>query len=150
MKLDITDRKIIDILQENGRITNTQLAAEIGISPPAMLERVKRLEKEAVIRRYVALVDPDKLGKGIMAIVAVSLAVHELSSLDRFMREINKLEEVLECYHITGDDDFVLKVVVQSVKEYESFVVQKLTRVQGIRNIRTSIILSTVKYKTKI
>ena len=150
MKLDITDRKIIDILQENGRITNTQLAAEIGISPPAMLERVKRLEKEAVIRRYVALVDPDKLGKGIMAIVAVSLAVHELSSLDRFMREINKLEEVLECYHITGDDDFVLKVVVQSVKEYESFVVQKSTRVQGIRNIRTSIILSTVKYKTKI
>ena len=150
MKLDITDRKIIDILQENGRITNTQLAAEIGISPPAMLERVKRLEKGAVIRRYVALVDPGKLGKGIMAIVAVSLAIHELSSLDRFMREINKLEEVLECYHITGDDDFVLKVVVQNVKEYESFVVQKLTRIQGIRNIRTSIILSTVKYKTKI
>ena len=100
MKIDSTDRKIIAILQENGRITNIQLAEDIGISPPAMLERVKRLERQAVIRRYVALVDPDKLGMEIMAIVAVSLAVHELSSLDRFMREIDKLEEVLECYHI--------------------------------------------------
>ena len=149
MKLDSTDKKILNILQSNGRITNSQLASEIGISPPGMLDRVKRLENAGYIEKYVALVNPEKVGRGTMAIVLVSLAIHQIPSLDRFTEEINQLEEVLECFHISGEDDFMLKVAVENIQEYEEFVVNKLTRIQGINKINTSFILSKVKYNTK-
>ncbi len=150
MNLDDLDRKIIDILQSNGRITNAQLASDVGISPAGMLERVKRLEKAGVIQRFVALVDGEKIGRGMLAIVTVSLAVHEMSSLDRFRAEINRLDEVLECYHISGQDDFMLKVAVRDMKDYEHFVIQKLTGIQGVDKINTSFVISTVKYETKL
>ncbi len=150
MKLDKTDIKILEILQNNGRITNAQLAAEIGISPPGMLDRVKRLETAGVIQKYVALVNPTKVGKGIMATVLVSLAVHQIPSLDRFTEEINRLDDVLECYHITGEDDFLLKIAVADIQAYENFVINKLTKIKGINKIKTSFILSTVKYNTQI
>jgi Lrp/AsnC family transcriptional regulator, leucine-responsive regulatory protein len=149
MKLDSTDKKILNILQNNGRITNSQLASEIGISPPGMLDRVKRLENAGYIEKYVALVNPEKVGRGTMAIVLVSLAIHQIPSLDRFTEEINQLDEVLECFHVSGEDDFMLKVAVENIQEYEDFVVNKLTRIQGINKINTSFILSTVKYNTK-
>lgn len=148
MKLDNIDKKILDILQTNGRITNAQLASEVGISPPGMLDRVKRLESAGVIQKYVALVDPEKIGKGTMAIVMVSLAIHQIPSLDLFTEEINQLDEVLECFHISGGDDFILKVAVENIQKYRDFVVNKLTRIQGINKINTSFILSTVKCNT--
>jgi len=150
MKLDKTDIKILEILQNNGRITNAQLAAEIGISPPGMLDRVKRLENAGVIQKYVALVNPTKVGKGTMAMVLVSLAVHQIPSLDSFTEEINRLDDVLECYHITGEDDFLLKIAVADIQAYEDFVINKLTKIKGINKIKTSFILSTVKYNTQI
>lgn len=149
MKIDNIDQKILNILQTNGRITNAQLAAEVGISPPGMLDRVKRLENAGIIQQYVALVNPEKVGRGTMAIVSVSLAIHQIPSLARFREEINQLDEVLECFHISGEDDFMLKVAVENIREYENFVVNKLTRIQGINKINTSFILSTVKYNTK-
>ncbi len=149
MNLDKTDRKILNILQANGRITNAQLAADIGISPPGMLDRVKRLENAGIIQKYVALLDPEKVEHGTLAMVTVSLAIHRLQSIDRFTEEINKLDEVLECYHITGADDFLLKVAVGNIQEYEHFVLHKLTRIQGVNKINTSFILSTVKYDTQ-
>lgn len=150
MKLDAVDKKILNILQADGRITNAKLASEVGVSPPTMLERVKRLERMGVIRQYVALVDFDKVGKGALAIVAVSLALHQLSSLDRCKKEISQLEEVLECYHVSGEEDFALKVAVKNVKEYEAFVVNKLARIQGVTKIKTTFVLSTVKFNTKV
>ena len=150
MKLDQTDRKILDILQSDGRITNAKLAADIGISPPGMLERVKRLENTGVIQRYVALLDREKVGKGIMAIVSVSLTVHQLTSVDGFKEEIDKLDEILDCFHITGEDDFVLKVAVDNIKEYENFILHKISQIPGVNKIRTSFVLSTVKYETKV
>ena len=150
MKIDETDKKIINILQENGRITNAQLAAEIGISPPGMLERVKRLENAGIIHRYVALVNPEKVNKGTLAFVSVSLAAHRLQAIDRFTEEINKLPEVLECYHIAGGDDFLLKVAVKDIREYEELVLHKLTPIKGVNKINTTFILSTIKYDTKI
>ena len=149
MKLDKTDIKILEILQNNGRITNAQLAAEIGISPPGMLDRVKRLETAGVIQKYVPMVNPTKVGKGIMATVLISLAVHQIPSLDRFTEEINRLDDVLECYHITGEDDFLLKIAVADIQAYENFVINKLTKIKGINKIKTSFILSTVKYNTQ-
>lgn len=150
MKLDSIDLKIIDILQSNGRITNSQLASEVGISPPAMLERVKRLENAGVIRQYVALVEPRFLGKEVFALVSITLAMHQLQSIDDFTQQILDLEEVLECHHVTGEDDFVLKIAVKNISAYEDLVLHKLTRIPGVSKMKTSIVLSTFKQETKI
>ncbi len=150
MKLDTIDLKIIDILQSNGRITNSQLASEVGISPPAMLERVKRLENAGVIRQYVALVEPRYLGKEVFALVSITLAMHQLQSIDDFTQQILDLEEVLECHHVTGEDDFVLKIAVKNISAYEDLVLHKLTRIPGVSKMKTSIVLSTFKQETKI
>lgn len=150
IKLDETDKKILNILQEDARITNVQLASRVGISPPAMLERVKRLESNNIIRRYVALLNPEEIGKNTFALVSVSLAVHQLPSIDSFTKQIKKLDEVLECYHVTGQDDFMLKVAVKNIHEYENFILNKLTKIKGVSKLNTSFILSTVKYNTKI
>jgi Lrp/AsnC family leucine-responsive transcriptional regulator len=148
-KLDDIDRKILEILQENGRITNAELAGRIGISPPPMLERVKKLEKRGIIKKYVALLDPDTIGKGTMALVSVSLDRHRIKSIDQFTRAVEKIPEVMECYHITGEEDYLLKVAVKDIHQYENFILKKLTKLPALRKLKTSFILSTVKYETK-
>jgi Lrp/AsnC family leucine-responsive transcriptional regulator len=150
MKLDNIDKKILDILQDDARITNLELAKRIGISPPATLERVKRLEKNGVIKKYVALVDPAKVSKGTFALVSVALMIHQIPSIDSFTKQINKLDEVLECYHITGSDDFMLKIAVENIEQYERFILNKLTKIKGVSKVTTNIVLSTVKFNTKI
>ncbi|MGQ9644310.1 MAG: Lrp/AsnC family transcriptional regulator, partial [Ignavibacterium sp.] len=150
MKIDSIDKQILSILQQDAQITNVELARKIGISPPAMLERVKRLEKNGIIKRYVAIVDPSKISKGIFALVSVSLSAHQLSSIDQFTRQIKKLDEVLECYHVAGEEDFILKIAVSSIEEYEKFILSKLTKINGVNKVNTKFVLSTVKYNTKI
>ncbi len=149
MKIDDTDIRILEILQTNSNIKNKQLASEIGISPPAMLERVKRLENTGIIKKYVALLDHEKVGQGIMALVSVVLAIHEIKSIDRFTKKINEIEEVLECFHIAGEEDFLLKVVVKDISEYKDFVVNKLTNIPGVNKIKTTFVLSSIKDSTK-
>lgn len=150
IKLDDTDIRILDILQSDAHITNLNLAREVGISPPTMLERVKRLENSGVIKKYICLVDPEKVGRDTMAFVQVSLSVHQMSSVDEFRRSIDNLDEVLECHHISGEDDFLLKVSVRSIKDYEKFVLEKLSRIKGVSKVKTNFCLSTFKYETKI
>ncbi len=150
MRLDEIDKKILDIVQDDSRITNVQLATEVGISPPAMLERVKRLESNGVIRKYVALVNPEMIGKGTFAFVSVSLTAHQMNSIDMFTKHIKKVEEVLECYHVAGEEDFILKVAVENIQQYEKFLLEKLTKIKGVSRINTMFILSTVKFNTKI
>lgn len=148
MKLDEIDIKILEIIQKDGRITNAKLASKIGISPPAMLDRVKRLESTGVISRFVALVDRKKIGVGIIAFVSVSLAVHQMSSMDSFVSKILELDEVLECYQISGDSDFILKVALKSLDIYSDFVVNRLTGIPGIQNIKSTFVLKTIKNST--
>jgi Lrp/AsnC family leucine-responsive transcriptional regulator len=150
MKLDSTDKRILNILQDNARITNVELASTVGISPPAMLERVKRLEKAGFLKKYVAVINPEKINKNIIAIISVWLSAHQLSSIDSFRKQINKFEEVLECYHIAGEEDFILKIMASSIKEVELFLLQKLTKIPGVSKVNTKFVLSTVKYETKI
>ncbi len=150
MKIDSIDKQILSILQQDAQITNVELAKKVGISPPSMLERVKRLEKNEIIKRYVAIVDPMKVSKGVFAMVSVSLSAHQLSSIDQFTRIIKKLDEVLECYHVAGEEDFILKVAVSSIEEYEKFILSKLTKINGVNKINTKFVLSTVKFNTKI
>ena len=148
MKLDEIDKQILEIMQTDANITNAQLASQLGISPPGMLERVKRLENSGVIKKYVALVDPEKVGNGTLALIQVSLAVHQLASIDGFREAINRLDEVLECYHVAGEEDFILKIAVKDIQEYEKFVLYKLTPITGINKINTKFVLSTFKYNT--
>lgn len=150
MDFDDIDKKILDILQTNCKITNAQLASEVGISPSSMLERVKRLENSKVINKYVALVNPAKVGKNTFALVSVALAIHQLESVDKFIKTFSDIDEVLECFHIAGEEDFLLKVAVQDMQEYQDFVLNKLSKIKGINKIKTTFVLSTVKYQTKL
>lgn len=150
MTLDAVDRRILEILQENGRITNAKLAADVGISPPAMLERVRRLEAAGVIERYVALVSPAAVGRDVIVMVSVSLAIHQLQSIDAFIEAVQGLEEVQECYHLTGEHDFLLKVVLPGIADYEAFVLTRLAKIPGVDRVLSSVVLSTVKRETRL
>lgn len=150
MKLDEIDKKILDILQDNGRITNADLASQIGLSPPPMLERVKKLERNGVIRKYVALVDPQKVDKSIIVFVSITLARHRIKSIDQVREEFRNCPEILECYSITGEEDYLLKVVVKDVADYENFMLHRLAKIPAISRIKSFVVLSTVKYDTKI
>ena len=146
--MDKTDKKILNILQKNGRITNSKLASEVGISPPAMLERVKRLESSGMIRQYTALIDRESAGFGLLAIIILSVSLSQVTSLKDVENSLSQLEEVMECYQLTGDVDFLLKVAVRDMPMYTSFINDKLTNIPGIQNIRTSFVLNTLKSTT--
>lgn len=148
--LDHIDKKILMLLQANGRITNAELAKQVGLSPPPMLERVRKLEKNGYIRKYVALIDPKKLDQNTMAFVSVSLRFHQKKAIQQFVTEIQKIPEVLECHHITGEEDYLLKVVMKDIEEYKRFLLDKLTQFSGISKIKTSFILTTLKQETNI
>ncbi len=148
--LDKIDLHILTILQEKGRITNAQLAGLVGLSPSRTLERVRRLENRGVIRKYVALVDPEVLDRGTLAYVQVSLARHGISAIHRFLKAINDIPEVLECHHIAGDFDYLLKVRVKNIPEYQEFALQRLTSLDGIRTFETYFVLGTEKQETSL
>lgn len=150
MPFDEIDIKILNILQDEGRITNTKLAKEIGISPPSMLDRVKRLENTGVIDKYVALVDMEKTGFGLIALIMVSLSLHQISSLEAVKDSLVKIDEVLECYQVSGDVDFLLKVATKDMNSYKDFVNNKLSGIEGIQTIKTSFVLDTLKSTTKL
>src|SRR3990172_9305486 len=115
-----------------------------------MLERVKRLESNGIIRKYAALIDPEKIGRNTFALLSVTLSMHQISSIDVFIKAIKKLDEVLECYHVTGNSDFLLKVAVRDIREYEQFILKKLKKIKGVNKINTSFVLSSFKYQTKL
>jgi len=150
MKIDETNKKILALLQENGRMTNAELAERTGLSPAATLERVKKLEAHGVIQKYVALVDAKQVGKRTLAFVAISLERHSAERIYAFQKEIAALPEVLECYHISGDEDYMLKVLVTDIEAYERFVIDKLTSIRNITKVRSHFVMSTVKRETKV
>ncbi|MGL1931260.1 MAG: Lrp/AsnC family transcriptional regulator [Desulfotalea sp.] len=150
MHLDGTDKKILNILQNNGRIRNSKLASEIGISPPAMLERVKRLEASGVITGFSAQVDREKVGYGLLAVIIVSVSLHQISSLTAVKDRLKSLELVLECYQLTGDVDFLLKVAVKDMATYTTFVNEELSGIPGVANVKTSFVLETLKSSNAI
>jgi len=150
MKLDPVDVKILTILQEDGRITNLDLAKKIKRTPAPTLMRVKKLEEAGYIKRFVALVDPNKVGLPVLAFVHVILESHNRETTVEFMNAMQKLPEVLECHHIAGDEDFLVKVVAASPAEYEKFVLEKLTKVHGIEKVKTTFVLSSSKLETSL
>jgi Lrp/AsnC family transcriptional regulator, leucine-responsive regulatory protein len=148
--LDTTDKKILNILQQNGRITNARLAQEVGLSPPAVLERVRHLEASGIIEKYVAILDRNLAGFGLQTIVMVCLSHHQISSLQNVKERLTQMEEVLECHQLTGEVDFLLKVAVKDMHSYTEFVNNKLSGIPGIQNVKTSFILETLKNSTAL
>lgn len=143
--LDKTDLYILKRLQENGRITNLQLAAEIGLSPAPTLERVRKLESYGYVKSYHALVDENKLNIGIKAYMLVNMSKHKKSALNDFVENVSHIKEIVECYHLTGSFDFMLKIMVPDIHAYQDLVLNKLSMIEDINHMQTSIILSIVK-----
>lgn len=150
MKFDEVNKQILSILQEDGSITNSELAKRIGLAPASTLERVKKLEKTGVIRKYVALLDSEKVGKEIVAFVEISMNEHSAETIKTFSHEIALIPEVLDCHHISGDKDFLLKVVTDSIKNYEKFALEKLAVIPHVGKISTLFVLSTIKSETSL
>lgn len=147
MVLDKIDKQILNTLQANGKITNSKLSKIVGISAPATLERVKRLELAGVISHFTAVIDPEKIGFSIMAVVNISLSLSSLSSVVAIKEKFNALDEVIECYQIAGANDFILKVVAKDIKTYGEFMNKKLTQIEGIQVIKSSFVIDNVKEK---
>ena len=148
--LDTINKKILDILQEDSSITNAELAQKIGLAPASTFERVKKLEKSGIIRKNVALVDGEKIGKGTVVIVIISMAEHSVKSIKDFSETIKQVPDVLECYRLAGERDYVLKIVTRDIQSYESLAINTIAKIPGIARTNTYFVLSTLKQQTKI
>lgn len=149
-QLDATDLRILKLLQQDSSLSNVELAGRISLSPSPTLARVKNLEARKVISRYVALADPHALGLKVNVFVQVSLEKQEAGALARFETAVSHFEEVMEVYLMTGDSDYLLRIVVPDIQALEHFILDHLTRIPGIKNIRSSFALKQVKYKTAL
>jgi Lrp/AsnC family leucine-responsive transcriptional regulator len=148
--LDETDWRILAALQEDARLTNAELAERVFLSPSPCLRRVRDLEQAGFIRRYVTLLDPLKLGLTVSVFIQVSLEKQMRGALDTFENSVLAREEVMECYLMTGDADYLLRVVVSDMQSLERFIVDYLAKIPGVSNIRSSFALKQVKYKTAL
>jgi len=150
MKLDEIDFKILDILQTNGRMTNVQLANQVGLSPAPTLERVRKLEQNGFIESYHALLDAERLGLTVIVFVEVSLNLHKDANIESFMEQIVQIPEVVEVYHITGGADFLLKIYADNISSYQRLIVDKIARVPDVNKLQSKVVLSTVKRSLKL
>ena len=150
VSLDSIDREILARLQKKGRITNNDLAEAVGLSPSACLRRVRELENSGVIDRYAAVLNQAAAGLALSIFVQVTLERQIETSLEAFERHVMLCPEVMECYLMTGDSDYLLRVVVSDVTAYEQFLMNHLTRIPGVAGIKSSFALKRVKYETAL
>jgi len=144
-KLDEMDRRILRVLQRDGRIQNTELAQEVGLSPSPCLRRVRLLEEAGVIERYVAVLNPAQVGVGMTLFTRVWLTAQDAETIDHFIEAMRQLPQVLECYIMLGDSDAMLRVAVQDLDDYRRFQTTHLTRANGIQNVKTDLPSQVVK-----
>lgn len=145
LKFDKIDRKILEILQKSAKITNAQLSKEIGLSPAPTLERVKKLENMGVINSYHAKLDTSKIGLGVTTFVLVTLVGHNRENIEQFIREIDRVDEVIECHHITGAGDFILKIITRDIPSYQKLMLEKVSDIKVVDNMQSMVVLSTFK-----
>ncbi|WP_374687278.1 Lrp/AsnC family transcriptional regulator [Promineifilum sp.] len=143
--LDAIDRTLLRALQEDARLSNVELARRVELSATGLQKRLRRLEEAGVIRGYAAVVDREALGFDMLCFVQVTLQRHEPDAVAHFRREVAAMPEVLECHHLTGEFDYLLKVIVRNRKHLERFILETLTPVRGMDKIRTSLVLSEIK-----
>ena len=143
--LDATDRRILDELQSDGRLSNQELAERVALSPSPCLRRVRALERAGIIRRYAAVLDPLQVGLGLLAFVTVKLEKRGKMPVDQFTRAVESWPEVIACYSMTGDMDYLMRVQVENLEHYSRFVMDKLLKQPGVIDIRTNFVLERVK-----
>jgi len=144
LMLDDLDKSLLRALQADGRLSNVELARKISLSPPATHTRLKRLEKDGYIRQYTAVVDREKAGYDLLCFIHIGLQMHQVEQVEKFREATRNMPEVLECHHITGEYDYLLKVALKNRKDLEKFVVDKITPI-GVARIHTSLVLAEVK-----
>lgn len=150
MKLDETDLKILRLLQKDAKLTNKALSANLALSVTAVYERIKKLEKTGFIQGYVALVSKEKVYKSFVAFCHVKLVQHTQDNVKQFEREVIAIDEVLECYHLSGDYDYLLKVHVKDMESYRKFMIEKLTNLNHIGSTHSMFMINEVKHTTAL
>lgn len=148
--LDSTDKKILNLLQKDATLTNKQIASELHLTVTPVFERIKKLKKNGQIKRIQAIVDRKKVGKSLLVLSEVSVSNHKQENLSRFEKEVLSLKEVIECYHVSGRNDYVLKIVANGMEDYRDFLVNKLAKIEGVSNVNSSFILKELKEGTAI
>lgn len=145
MTIDATDKKLLRLLQEDSTPTTKQLSVKLNLSVTAVYERIKKLERAGIISGYVAMVDRNKVNRGFVVFCHLKLAQHTKTYITKFEQEVKQLDEVLECYHVSGDYDYILKIYVANMEEYREFMVTKLTTLQHIGSTHSTFMIGEVK-----
>ena len=150
LKLDETDVRILEILQEDCQITAKELGARLFLSSTPVYERIKKMEKAGIIRKYVALIDPVLMNKKLMVFINMTIKSHNKEARNAFLSQITKLEEITELYHTSGEHDFVAKARFEDIKDYRDFLVDKIAAIPNIADIDSQVVLDEVIYTTKV
>lgn len=148
--MDKKDKALLGFLQSDARITSTELAKRVNLSPPGLQKRVRKLEQQGVIEGYRTLLNREALGFDMLCFVQVTLQRHQPDAIQRFRKQVQSMPEVMECFHLTGEYDYLLKIIVRNRKHLEHFLVNKLTPLSGMDKIRTSLVLSEIKATTAV
>ena len=145
---DPIDKKILKVLQADARLNTKQIAGKIGLTVTPTYERLKKIEQSGVVKEYVALLDREKIGKTIVAFINVSLQLHSKPLINVFERAIVKVPEVMECFHVAGNFDYLLKVVVKDMNSYQNFLSNKLATIENIAHVQSSFVMTEIKHQT--
>jgi Lrp/AsnC family transcriptional regulator, leucine-responsive regulatory protein len=149
-ELDSIDRRILRELQRDGAIRNDVLAERVGLSPSPTLRRVRALEETGYVRSYVALLNPDRLGLGVRVLIELRLTVQDRGALDRFEKKLTAIPEVIECMTVLGDWDYVLTVVARDIEDYQRILLDRLAKLPGVANYKSTLIVREVKRSTEL
>ncbi len=150
VELDHIDRRILNALQEDGRLQNVELAKKVGLSPSPCLRRVRLLEEAGIIERYVAILDAAKVGAGLTVFTRVWLKGQDEETVNRFIKAVNDMPQVTECHLMAGDCDFLLRVIVADLDAYRQFQITRLGKLKEVQNLKTEIPMQKVKQTSKI
>src|SRR5690606_31441310 len=148
MKLDSIDLKLIEFLQENCKQTTKDLAEKLGLSTTAVYERIKKLEKQEIISKYVAIIDRNKINRGFIVLSLVKIKSHSKDSIINFEKIVSEMPEVLEIFHISGDYDYILKIGVKDMEAYREFMISKLTKLEEVQSTHSMFMIKEVKNST--
>jgi len=150
MNFDQIDKKLLSLLQKDSKVTTKQLSLQLDLSVTAVYERIKKLEKMGVIEKYIAVVDKEKIDKAFVVFCHIKLVQHSQEYITKFESEIIQFDEILECYNVSGEYDYILKVVVKNMKAYRNFINTKLTTLEHIGSTHSTFIISELKNSTEI
>lgn len=149
-QLDSIDKAILKELQYSAKKNVKEIAAIVGLSITPTYERIKRLEQQGVIKSYVAVLDKEKIGKSLEVFCHVTLNSHSKTLIKNFEKSIVKIEDVIECYHVTGNSDYLVKVLVSNIQEYQEFIIDKISTIDNVSNVQSAFVMTNVKSNTAI